>query len=517
MALILLLLACDPEGAPAPADTAAEAAPVDPVRYLTRASILLRGVRPTSEEYAGATDADAARALAEGWLADPRFGRQVAELWSDRLLTRVDDHHLEADDYGLPDQAAFVQAVGDQPVEMVRHIADADLPWTEAVTGDWTVADPTLAAAWPLEPVADGWGLSRWTDGRPDVGLLAVNGMWWRYDSTESNANRGRAAATARVFLCHDFSADAIPFDRSVSLLDEDAVKDAIATNPGCIACHVGLDPLAAHFFGFLYRFEESPGDRSRYHPDREDLYQTYLGVAPGYYGTPTADLYDLGTALADDPRFVSCAVKTVWTGLVGREAAPVDSDALALHREAFLAGGLTFRALYRSVLADPAFAAGDRRLVTPEQLASTLEGVTGYRGTVDGWDLTRTDLHGYRLLAGGIDGINTSAPASGPIPTLLLVQERLAETAAGFVVDEAQAGRSARLDPALLVDDPDPAAARAALAALAWTTTGEAWTDADLDGLDALRAEVGAADGPAAGWRAALTALLRDPRFLVY
>lgn len=522
-----MLLACgdrasapaEPVDPPRAEDSAppAEPAPADPLRFLTRASIVLRGVRPSAAEYAQATDLATAGDLAATWLDDPRFGRQVAELWADRLLTRVDEHFLQADDVGLVDEAEWVQAIGDQPIEVVRYIAEHDLPWTEVVTADWTVASPQLTAAWPLEPVAEGWEQSRWTDGRPAVGLLASTALWWRYDSTESNANRGRASATARIFLCHDFLEDPIPFDRGLSLLDEEAVRDAIATNDACVACHVALDPLAAHYFGFLYRFEESPYDRARYHPDREDDYADHLDADPGYYGVPTEGLYDLGTHVADDPRFVSCAVETVYAGVLGRPTTSADQDALSALREAFLDGGLGFRALYRALLADPTFQSAEPRLVTPEQLASTVEGLTGYRGTRQGWDLFRTDQFGFRLLAGGVDGLYTTAPAGAPIPTLVLVQQRLAEVGAGRAVDRARAGETDLFGGIDLDVPPEPAAEAAVLADLALAVTGEAWSAGELAALSALRAEVAATDGEAEGWRAALTALLRDPRFLVY
>ena len=80
---------------------------------------------------------------------------------------------------------------------------------------------------------------------RPAAGILSTNSMWWRYGSTASNANRGKVNAISKILLRNDYLSKTISFDRSVNLLDDDALNDALKTNPGC-ACHNSLDPLAS-------------------------------------------------------------------------------------------------------------------------------------------------------------------------------------------------------------------------------------------------------------------------------
>ena len=53
---------------------------------------------------------------------------------------------------------------------------------------------------------------ARYTDGRPAAGVLATNGLWWRYTTTDSNMNRTRAAAISRLLLCEDFMARPVSF-----------------------------------------------------------------------------------------------------------------------------------------------------------------------------------------------------------------------------------------------------------------------------------------------------------------
>lgn len=521
------------------ASTPVELVPAAPDALLTRISLDLRGIRPSlaeQDEVAAAADPTAAiDALTAAWLHDPRFGDQVASLYADVLLTRQDAYTITAHDFGFAEEAPLMQAVGAVPVRMVARIADEDLPWTDAVAGDWTLADELLASVFPVDypEGAEGWQVVRWTDGRPAAGILATNSLWWRYTTTESNAQRGRANAVSRMFLCNDYLQQTITFDRSQSLVDEEAVRAALTTSPECVSCHVSLDPLAAHFFGFQYRFDWSPYERSVYHPEREDQWQIVLQVPPGYYGQPSDDLYDLGRHIAADQRYARCAVQTVYGGLLRRAVTLADEDALVRHRDSFIAGGATLRALVASIVADPVYRAEPsddsplptRRLVRPDQLASVVEELTGVRMAYDDWDLLRSDLYGYRILAGGIDGVNATATPAVPTPTLLLVHERLAEIAAASVVsaDAALAPDDRRLLGPVDFDqrpDGDSAAMSESIQRLALRILGHRW---QVDGPEvaALLELWGAVfdatgDSPQA-WTAVVTALLRDPAFLVY
>ena len=107
-----------------------------------------------------------------------------------------------------------------------------------------------------------------------------MNTSWWRYTSTASNANRKRANAISRIFLCNDYLSRPIEFDRDLDLTDEDAVTDALQNDPACVNCHVSLDPLAGYLWGFWWFIDDNPADMSSYHPERELLRDDYSGVA---------------------------------------------------------------------------------------------------------------------------------------------------------------------------------------------------------------------------------------------
>ena len=242
MVSLLLLLACGQQGVettaqptasaeetpptetPVQTPTEDEAAPeMDAVNLLIRASLDLRGVRPSVAEIASVeADPAALDLLIDSFLTDDRFGSRVRAMWAPTYLTRLDYFTVSGSAYGIADTVGFAASVGDEPLRVLSRIAEEDLPYTDIVTGDWTMADELLAEAWKLDYPEDatGWQVSYYTDGRPAAGVLTTNGMWWRYLTTYSNGNRGRANAISKVLLCTDYLTKPIAFDRNVNLLE---------------------------------------------------------------------------------------------------------------------------------------------------------------------------------------------------------------------------------------------------------------------------------------------------------
>lgn len=539
--LLLLVLACGdvmvtPEG-PGPELAEDPTLPaMDATHLLSRLSLDLRGTRPSLDELA-AVSADPTRVdtYAEEWLQDERFGASVRRLFSDVYLTRQDAFFVTAADFGLDDEPGFAASVGEEPLAILGYVAEHDLPYSTIVTADWTMADERLGAAFPLDypEGATGWQQARYTDGRPGAGVLTTNSMWWRYMSSLANGNRGRANAISKTLLCSDYLSRPITFDRNVNILDTEALNDALQNNPGCVACHASLDPLAAYLWGFyFYDYSYAP-EISTYHAEREKMWDDYAGgVGPAYYGEPGYTLADLGAQIADDPRFESCAVERVYGGLLQRELELEDTAATLTHLAAFQAGGQTLRALYRSVIRSAEYraaatddpAAAPLKLVSPEQLASTVEDLTGYRFTYAGYDMLQTDTYGVRILAGGVDGLFVSAPARAPTATMVLVQERLAEGAARHVVTHDRQHPEAPTLFTRVRFAETPSSNREVMAAQIQDLHLRLFGDVvAADGPEVtanleLWSELYAIDhSPAEAWVGLLSVLLRDPLFLVY
>lgn len=532
--LLLLGLACRPT-TPTPEASPAAPAELSMRARLVRASLDLRGARPTPAELAEVeADPDAYPALVERYLADPGFPVRVRAIYADITLTLTEYYPILELGYGGADDKALWSSIGEEPLRIFSTLAEEDLPWTEAVTGDWTVVDERLAAYWPVDypEGATGWQKSRYTDGRPAVGVLATNGLWWRYTSTESNANRKRANVLSRVFLCNDYLSHPVNFDPEIDLSDESAVANAVATAPGCVNCHVSVDPLAGFFYGFWSDNAESAIEATLYHAERERNWTETTGIAPAYFGQPAESLWDLGRLVAADPRFVNCPVEQVYSALLRRPVKASDADALTAIRAEFLANDLTLRSIFREIaLGQTAWSRAEeapeglpRKMITVDQLASSVEALTGFRWSVDGQDMLTSDIAGLRTLAGGADGYSTVTPVTRPIPTLSLVVERVAEAAGDYAVtaEAAMDGSDRRLFT--LVDPTDSAPEQAAIAAqiaaltLAFLSQEVEPDSEEVLALVALWQALLAAEGtPERAWAMLLSALLRDPDFLFY
>jgi hypothetical protein len=531
------LLAC----APAPQDSAllTPEAPIalDNAALLRRASLDLRGRPPTLEELDRlAEDPSVLPELLDEAVQDPAFGSTLMDRYALIYRTRLDAFVVGVDgDYDLlTDPAAhqrFVSAVGLEPLQILQRVANDDYPYTALVTADWTMTTERLAQSWPIEgiepPNAEGWMMGRYTDGRPDAGVLVSNGLWWRYTSTSENRNRGRAEAIVRILLCDErFSAgvDFFEGDTTASGLQERASSEA-----ACLGCHAALDPISSYLWGFWRNHPESFTEAAGYYPARELKWQQH-GPEPAFYGQPGSSLYDLGQQIAADPRFGECAVQQGFEGLLGRPVALEDTGSLSAHREAFIEGDLTLRALYRSLVDDPLYRSADpnfpgttpKRLMSPALLARQTQALTGFSWTWQGGEMLSNDTTGVRLLAGGADGLIAVSEAENYSLTSVLVQQRLAEGAAAFVVEQdslASLGDRRLFGQVTdLRSAPEDSVLRAQIQDLCRSTWSRGATPEEEQSLVALWEGLYQSSGSAEkAWTMLLSGLMRHPAFVEY
>lgn len=537
--MILLLLACATEDGPTDGLTL-----LSPREQLIRVSMDLRGVHPSEEELAAI---EAAPSLyddfVDRYLADERFLDRVEEVWNLRFLTRNGESYFDPSEAGIVglDAAAVADSVADEPLKLVRHIAENDLSYAEIVLADYTLADPVVAAMWNVEhsPGVPGWETGHYKDGRPHAGILTMTTIWQRYPSMGGNANRHRANAVSKMLLCDDYLERPIVLNRSN--IDQLTVDPELAIqSDSCQSCHSTLDPLAAHFFGFFHYESDNMGLREAtlYRPENEEGWRDYANKSPGYYGTPTANIRELAENLVEDPRFADCAVQTAFEGFGQRSLADGDWSEFAALRDRFVADGMTLKPLVKAIVttrpylaASAADAATNDRLATvktasPAQLAATIEDITGYRWTFDGRDgLTTGDL-GLPVLAGGVDGNFVSTPSYSPGLGVAFVQERLAQSAGYHVADHDL--DPARTDAAILLkyvtatDTPDsaPDAFDAQVRYLYLRATG---LPLAADATEPAAAAVlwkqlySVEANPTQAWAGIVSAVLRDPRVLFY
>lgn len=168
----------------------------------------------------------------------------------------------------------------------------------------------------------------------PRVGGVITTGRFFkRYNTTNINRSRGRAAAVFRIFLCDDMRAlvepkpgedeellkKAFPPKKPGSGDDELGVhatyfdEDVHGKDPACMACHYKLDPLGRAFFPIGTAMNEVPG------PGRL-VYRRADGTLVDIAGR---GLGDLAAAIAVQPEYASCQVKHFWNWFIRRDEAP--------------------------------------------------------------------------------------------------------------------------------------------------------------------------------------------------
>lgn len=519
-------------------------------QLLTRISLDLIGERPTEAQLdAFEADPSVLDGMIDEMLMDPRFERHLEDLFSELFFTRNGDYYVYFfayvdPHYGGWNEDELVSHISEEPLRMLSYLAANDLPYTDYVNGNWTVVDDVLAELWPLDYPAGvtGWQKSSYNDGRPGVGVLGTNSMWWFRGSMENNRNRGRANTVSRIFLCDDYLEREVPFVSSDVLDSEDAVGDAINTNPSCTACHKTLDPLASHFYGWWWYFHDKgmPAQIERYHPEREFLWKELTGVAPGYFGQPSNGLVDLGELVSSDPRYSKCFVKHSWELVTRTDADLVQVD-LEPIQTAFDDSGMRIREAFRALVHHPAYqgyelpppepdtgpGAGDPfalKMGTPELLSSQVAGLTGYWWTRNGRDLVNSS-NGYTLLAGAADGDQVTSPAATATVTTNLVQQRLAENASKHVTRNDMAlssGRKLYLDELTFTETPgsDDALVRRQMQSFERRILGKkvAVDGPEVDALFELWSQVYTLTSDLeTSWSAVVGVVLRDPDLVMY
>ena len=426
--------------------------PVDPEflsnpRLLRRMSLDVRGTLPTLTEYEEvqqtAVDWDA---IVESLLDSPEYEEHLVHRFGDLWHTRVDQFDIVADDFNLDSYEwwfPFARTVGEEPLRLMAHIAANDLPWTEIVTADFVLTNDLLATIFPVEyldgtnpePLSTAnlstWREAYYTDGRPPVGILSTNGLWWRYPTDAFNMNRTRAAMLTKMLLCDDYLARPIDFSASDDILEN--TETAIKEDPSCLTCHASLDPLSSAMFGFWWIERFNPLEATYYHPERELMGMEMMGVEPSWFGQPVLGFAEVGERIAQDIRFSQCTIQQSLEMLYQRKSKATDFPQISSIQSTFETS-YSYKAIWKALLlsdeyrtkyAGPTSNSQGYRMLSPYQMEHSMRILTSYVWTSGNTELMDID---YRTMAGGIDGYQTFEQQHYPNLSSTVVLERLAQ-----------------------------------------------------------------------------------------
>ncbi|HEY0990678.1 MAG TPA: hypothetical protein VGD80_26680, partial [Kofleriaceae bacterium] len=265
-----------------------------PAEHLARASLALRGIRPSIADLVAVTERpDRLPRIVDDYLASPEFGATIRELHNEVLLLRHENLQLTPRPIAPLESISFSEmnnSINEEPLRLIEDIVMTDQPYTRLVTADYTVANRIVATVWGLEHSDDDtWQRTAWPDDRGAAGILASTPIHYRYRSVKFNHNRSRANAFSRALLCHDFSESEIHIDTSIDLSNPDIIADAVVHNPSCAGCHQAMDPLASYFYvfrqGLLNGSTFTSYPTNLYRSEDAELWKTTTGRPPGYFG----------------------------------------------------------------------------------------------------------------------------------------------------------------------------------------------------------------------------------------
>jgi hypothetical protein len=526
-----------------------------PELQLVRASMALRGERPSVAELRAVREDPAQLPeIVDQYLDTRAFGAMMRDLHNESLQVRVAAGIYPAGfaargSLAGSDSQALNVSVTEAPLRLIEHVITHELPYTEIVTADYTVADGAVAQVWGIEYDGDGkeWRVGRYLDGRPHAGVLSDSMLFTRHSTTYSNGNRGRANAVARGLLCYDFLSRDITIDATINLADPAEVANAVRTNTTCASCHQTLDPLAAYFGAFHPVFVPSDITEYPFSHWLPSLAQVFTVTDPGYFGYEGGGLEQLGQLIAQDPRFSLCAAKRFYSWFHQSRLEDVPLERATELQHVLVASDYSAKALARAVVLSEDFMrshAEDAELaeslaglkkVRPAQLALTVRELTGFdwetdldfdvgSGKVGRVDLLADSLFGFEVLAGGIDSVNVTLPAHTMTASASLVLRALAAHAAPHAVelDFARSDRENRRLLTLVSDaDVDETVIRSQLAELELRFFGafvEPSSDAVTSGWQLFSDALAESNGDVRrAWTITLFAMLQDVRIAHY
>jgi hypothetical protein len=239
-----------------------------------------------------------------------------------------------------------------------------------------------------------------------------------------------------------------------------------------------------------------------------------------------------LGTRIAEDQRFLTCAAERLAERLWRREITSTDEGRIDTIVHAMRDQDERYRALFQEILDSPEYRLGSSedpsdprsvsagKMMTAHQIRWAFEELTGFHWEEDGVTLLDNDEYGYRVLLGGIDGRSVNQWQQAPSLTRQLTLKRLSQLSAEHAVATAIATPNAldlflQQDPTSITVESDAFAD--VIRSWHWRLMGNDLADEELGLYRAHFATIETEFGIEQAWTTALSVTLRNSHTWVY
>lgn len=517
---------------------------LSPRAHLVRASMALKGTRPSLEELQRVHEDPAQiEPIVREYVDSPLFGETVMDIENESLLVRTEAHYISGDSVSGINTEDLETAMFQEPLWLIHDVVMGNRAYAEIVTTDQTMATLHTPLIWEgvssdYDPEGEPWQPAWHTDGRPAAGILSTSGWNRRYISGKTNAHREAANAASSALLCVTF------IDREVELgdiniNDEEAIYNAILSEPACVNCHQSLDPLAGFFFGFAQAGIGLDFPISAWNPETVDDGHETTGRPTGYFGLGGETLDELGRFIVADPRFSACTARryAAWFSQVPRDEIPM--EAVTAWQGALVDSGMSIKEMSVAIVLSDEFSvsytddAEDAESVNgllktrPGQMHRMMDDLIGFTWEASlpssGEDPYRSPLAlnsqaGFLTLWGGIDSAVKLTPDFSYSATSAATLRSFAAEAAGYAVSTDFARDPTDRDLLRLVEPSttDEAVLRDQLAWLHQRVLAEFVESDSQEVTQSLRLfnqALALSDNGTTAWKIVLTAFFQDFR----
>jgi hypothetical protein len=320
---------------------------VDYSAALRIAALRLTGDLPSLVEVKAVADAPAEQkksvyeSLLTGYLADPRFARQMFDWWKDTLKA--------GDAPDLDSAAAFAAQVtveGRSYSELLTA-ATGTCPTFDEGTGVFTAAD-----------CANGVPATAGLLTHPGIQRQFFSNMafrrvrWvqetWACGAFPAEVGEGQSVGGAVLYTAPQ------PFESVAGTDSGGRVNFRDTSAVVCANCHATMNHIAPLFLNFddQGQYQAAPAVLVPVEGTPPAAFTDYLSegeVTAWRFGVATPDLPSLGAAMAADPAIAECAVARAWNWALGKAdivdtLATIPHDVIADQIAAFEAGGRNYK-----------------------------------------------------------------------------------------------------------------------------------------------------------------------------